>query len=139
MENKLTEEMGRTEFLGWCEANDIDYDIAKMNDEDAKGFEEIENRVVKSICNGTAVIDGDVLEYTLSEKNEGNIAGMKIKISSPRGNLYLGMDGYKETQTMHKLWAMLSALTGLDVGVFSKMVLKDLKFCRAVLSLFLAS
>lgn len=137
MEDKITKEMAEEEFKNWCEANELDCDETSMNEEDKSAFEPLKNRIVKAIQKGVAVIDGDVIEYTLSEKYEGSMAGMKIKINPPTARLFSGMDGYKDTQMIKKLQGAMSALCGIDIGVFSKMTIPDWKFFQSVCVLFM--
>jgi len=138
MENKLTEELALTEYTNWCEANGIEYDEAGMSDDEKKDYEGLKNRIVKAIQQGKAVVDGDNIIYTLSNY-EGNMDGMKINVSAPTGKVFLGMDGYKETQQMHRMHGAMSALTGLDIGVFAKLKLGDWRFFQSVLTLFLSA
>lgn len=126
------------DFESWCDAVGIDYDESSMSSEDQKGFVDLKNRIVKAIQEGSCVVDGDKIEYTLGNRYEGQMAGMKIIVGMPTGRVFLGMDGYKDTQAIHKLHGAMSALTGFDVGFFAKMNIKDWKFFQSVLTLFLA-
>lgn len=137
MENKITLEMAEEEFKNWCELNELDCDESVMNEEDKASFEPVKNRIVKAIQKGVAVIDGDTIEYTLSEKYEGPMAGMKITINPPTARMFSGMDGYKDTQMIKKLQGAMSALCGIDIGVFSKMTIPDWKFFQSVCVLFM--
>lgn len=137
MENKISKEMAEEEFKNWCEANELDCDETSMNEEDKAAFEPLKNRIVKAIQKGVVVIDGDTIEYTLSGKYEGSMAGMKIKINSPTARLFSGMDGYKDTQMIKKLQGAMSALCGIDIGIFSKMTIPDWKFFQSVCVLFM--
>lgn len=136
-ENKISKEMAEDEFKKWCELNDLDCDESVMSDEDKAAFEPLKNRIVKAIEKGVAVIDGDTIEYTLSEKYEGSMAGMKITINPPTGRMFSGMDGYKDTQQIKKIQGAMSALCGVDTGVFNKMKIADWKFFNNVCILFM--
>lgn len=138
-ENKITLEMAEEEFKNYCEAVDLDCDESVMSEEDLAAFLPHKEKIVKAIQKGTAIIDDDTIEYTLSPKSDGNLAGMKIKIGRPNAKMFSGMDGFKETQTVKRTQGAMSALCGLDIGVFTKMEIKDWKFFNAVCSLFLAS
>lgn len=139
MEDKISKELAEEEFVKWCELNDLDCDEALMNDEDKAAFEPLKARIVKAIQKGSAVIDGDTLEYTLSDKYEGGMAGMKITVNPPTARMFAGMDGYKETQQIKKIQGAMSALCGVDVGVFAKMKVPDWKFFNAVCILFMSA
>lgn len=138
-EKKIDSATAVKDFGSWCEAVGLDYDESAMSSEDQKAFEVLKNRIVKAIQEGSCIVDGDKIEYTLGSRYEGQMAGMKITVGAPTGKVFLGMDGFKDTQTMHKLHGAMSALTGLDVGVFSKLSIKDWKFFQSVLTLFLTA
>jgi hypothetical protein len=48
------------------------------------------------------------------------------------------MDGYKETQSVHRMNGFLSAMTGQEVVFFTKIDRADWLFFRDVATLFLA-
>ncbi|MCQ2087882.1 MAG: hypothetical protein MJZ37_07500 [Bacilli bacterium] len=134
----IAEEIAEKDFTAWCEANEIDCDVNMMSDEEKKDFEPLKKRIVKAIMEGRCEVDDDQLSYTLGNYESDNLTGKVIKIKSPTGKLFLGTDGYKETQSVHKLHGAMSALTGLDVGYFGLMNIKDWKFFQSVLQLFLS-
>lgn len=136
-DEKITLEMAEEEFKNWCDLNELDCDEAVMNEEDQNAFKPLKNKIVKAIQKGSAVIDGDTIEYTLSDKYEGNMAGMKITINPPTARMFSGMDGYKDTQQVKKLQGAMSVLCGIDVGVFTKMTIPDWKFFQSVAILFM--
>lgn len=138
-EFKVTKEQAEEEFKRWCETVDLDCDEAEMNEEDYKSFLPHKNKIVKAIMKGVAVIDGENMEYTLSDKSVDGLAGKKITIPRPSAKLFSGMDGFKETQNIKRTQGAMSALCGLDIGVFTKMEIPDWKFFNAVCMLFLAS
>lgn len=142
MENKETQtissETAERDFNSWCEAVGIEFDAAEANEEEVKDFARLKKTIVKAIQERRCVVDGDSLEYTLGNYETDFMNHKTVKIAPPTGKLFLGMDGYKDTQQMHKLYGAMSALSGLDVGVFSKMKIVDWKFFQAVLVLFLS-
>lgn len=137
-EYKVSKDIAEKDFKDWCEANEIDCDMDMMNEEEKKDFEPLKKRIVKAIMEGRCVVDGDELKYTLSAKNEGGLSGKEIKVASPTGKTVLGLDGYKDTQGVHKLHGVMSALTGLDIGFFAKMRMSDWSFLQSVAQLFLS-
>lgn len=139
MEDKISKEMAEEEFKNWCEAVDLDCEEADMNEEDLKSFLPHKNRIIKAIQKGVAVIDGENIEYTLSEKSVEGLAGKVITIPRPSAKLFSGLDGFKENQNIRRTQSAMSALCGLDIGVFTKMEVPDWKFFNAVCMLFLAS
>lgn len=138
-ENKISKEVANTDFENWADALGIDYDTSSMTDEDKSGFEKLKAPIIKAITDGRCVIDGNKIEYTIKTcaKSEGLI-GKVVTIDPPSGGIYTGMDGFKETQIIHRLNGAMSAMTALDIGVFNKLDIRDYSFFRAVLQLFLA-
>lgn len=136
---KISKETANRDFESWADLVHIDYDTDGMNEEDKKGFEPLKKTIIKAIENGTCIVNGDTLEYTIKtcRKAEGLI-GKKIVIEPPAGNFYTGMDGFKETQNVHRMNGAMSAMTGLDIGIFPKLDIWDYSFFKAVANLFLS-
>lgn len=136
---KISKETANKDFESWADAIGIEYDTDGMNSEDKVAFERLKNPIIKAITDGRCIVDGNKLEYTIEkcEKAEGLI-GRKVKIDAPSGAIYTGMDGYKDTQHVHSLNGAMSAMTGLDVGIFPKLDIRDYSFFKAVVQLFLS-
>lgn len=136
---KISKETANRDFESWADALGIEYDMDVMNSEEKADFERIKAPIIKAIVDGRCVVDGNSLEYTIKTcvAAEG-LAGRNVKIGAPSGAIYSGMDGYKETQNVHRLNGAMSAMTGLDVGIFPKLDLRDYSFFKAVVQLFLS-
>ena len=136
---KISKETANRDFENWADALGIEYDTDGMNAEEKADFERIKAPIIKAIVDGRCVVDGNSLEYTIKTcaAAEG-LAGRNVKIGAPSGAIYSGMDGYKETQNVHRLNGAMSAMTGLDVGIFPKLDLRDYSFFKAVVQLFLS-
>lgn len=136
---KISKETANRDFESWADALGIEYDTDGMNAEEKADFERIKAPIIKAIVDGRCVVDGNSLEYTIKTcaVAEG-LAGRNVKIGAPSGAIYSGMDGYKETQNVHRLNGAMSAMTGLDVGIFPKLDLRDYSFFKAVVQLFLS-
>ena len=102
-DEKITRELAEQEFVSYCESNDIDCDESAMNEEDADAFKPIKESFIKACRAGRVVVDGKNLEYTISDFSPQGYAGNKLTIGRPNGSAMLAMDGYKDTQSMHKL------------------------------------
>lgn len=135
---KISREIAEQDFNNWCEELEIDYDTNEMNADEKKDFEVLKDRIVKAIMTGRCVIDGDVMHYTLSKKNESGIAGMVLDINPPTSKTFIGCDGFKDTQRIHKMCSCMSAITGKDIGFFSKLWGKDFSFMTTIVTLFLS-
>lgn len=136
---KMSKETANRDFESWADALGIEYDMDGMNTEEKSDFERLKSPIIKAIVDGRCVVDGNSLEYTIKTcaAAEG-LAGRNVKIGAPSGAIYSGMDGYKETQNVHRLNGAMSAMTGLDVGIFPKLDLRDYSFFKAVVQLFLS-
>lgn len=134
---KITREVANNDFENWADLVHIDYDTDEMNAEEKQTFEVLKKTVLKAIMNGSCVVNGDTLEYTIRTcKRAEGLIGRKVVIDSPGGNINTGMDGYKDTQNVHRLNGAMSAMTGLDVGIFPKLDAWDYSFFRSVVTLF---
>ena len=136
---KISKETANRDFESWADALGIEYDMDGMNTEEKSDFERLKSPIIKAIVDGRCVVDGNSLEYTIKTcaAAEG-LAGRNVKIGAPSGAIYSGMDGYKETQNVRRLNGAMSGMTGLDVGIFPKLDLRDYSFFKAVVQLFLS-
>lgn len=137
-ETKIDKATAETEFERYCEANDIDCDIASMSEEDRKDFEPIKKRFIKACMEGRVVVDDRNITYTNSALSLPAFQEAVI-ISPPSGSAFMAMDGYKDSQAVHKLQSFISAMTGKDIKYFAKLDRKDWLFYRDIATLFLAA
>jgi hypothetical protein len=135
---KIDADTAEAEFVSYCEANGIDCDEAAMSKEDLQGFRRIKDRFVKACKEGRVVVDGTSVTYTVSERSPAGYAKEKVTIDRPSGQAFIAMDGFKEEQTIHKLQAFCSAMTGKEVKYFTKLDIQDWQFFRDVAILFLS-
>lgn len=138
-ENVMTEELAIADFERLAEAKGVDYDPSLMNEEDAKAFLGLRRKIVKKIMSGAAVVtDESDITFTLSDRNPEAIRGKVLTFTMPNAAAYMGADSYNEKQSMHKFFAMLSAMTGEDIGLFRKIEPIDLKAVMAIGTFFLS-
>lgn len=136
-EEKMTNEVAEKEFLSWCEANELETDVAEMSDDQKTVFEATKKKFISLLKKGRLVVDGEAFDLTLSKFGAEGVAGTTIHVGHPDGKLWIGMDGRKDTEKMHKTQQAISALIGKDVGWISKMDVKDWGFLSEVVALFL--
>ena len=136
-EDKMTNEMAEKEFLSWCETNEIETDVTAMSEDQTAVFESTKTKFVSLMKKGRLTVDGEAFDLTLSKFAPEGIAGTTIHVGHPDGKLWVGMDGRKDTEKMHKTQQAISALIGKDVGWISKMDVKDWGFLSQVVALFL--
>jgi len=135
--NVFDRKTAEAEFVRYCEANDIDCDMDGMTDDEKKDFEPIKNRFVKACMRGRVKVDGTDLEYTISDFTPPPFKGQKITVKRSGGQSFMGMDGYKDTQSVHKMNGFLSAMTGQETSFFAKIDGADWLFFRDIATLFL--
>jgi hypothetical protein len=135
--NKIDKETAEAEFVSFCEANDIDCDMDGMTDEDKADFEPIKKRFIAACCQGRITVDGGKITYTPSNFTKAEFRN-PVEIKRPDGHAFMAMDGYKETQSIHKLHGFLSAMTGQEIVYFSKIDGGDWLFFRDIGTLFLS-
>lgn len=136
MEDKITSELAEKEFFDWCEANEIE--TVSINDDEAIVFRAAKNAFLKAIKGGRLIFDGIKVIYTVSKFSPEGFAGQQVNFQRPTGNAWLGMDGRKATEQMHKMQGAMSAMTGKDVGFFAKLDASDWSFFMKASSLFLS-
>ncbi len=124
------------EFNRFCEDWEIDFDESEMNAEEKVDFQSIKNKILKAIQKGRLVFDSGVLIYTISrtEKHKGE----QVHIRRPHGAAYMEMDRYKDQEGVHKIYAVLAAMTGKESSFFANMDGIDIKPFQSIVSLFLA-
>ncbi|GHU66639.1 hypothetical protein FACS189447_07920 [Spirochaetia bacterium] len=136
--DKIDAATAENEFIIYCENNGIEYEEAGMNDDEKESFADIKKRFIKHCKQGRVEVDGTTLKYVVSKLSPDGIAGETIKITRPSGAAFVGMDTFKDRESVHKLHGFMSAMTGKEVKYFSKLDISDWKFFQAVASLFLS-
>jgi hypothetical protein len=136
--NKIDKKTAEAEFAAFCEANDIDCDEDGMTDEDKADFEPIKRRFITACMRGRIIVDGGEITYTPSDFTVKEFRD-PVEIKRPNGHAFIAMDGYKETQSIHKLHGFVSAMTGQETKYFSKIDHSDWLFFRDIATLFLSA
>jgi hypothetical protein len=136
--NKIDKKTAEAEFIAFCEANDIDCDTDGMTDEDKEDFEPIKKRFITACRQGRVTVDGGIITYTPSNFTKAEFR-YPVEIGRPDGHAFMAMDGYKETQSIHKLHGFISAMTGQEIQYFSKIAGSDWLFFRDMGTLFLSA
>jgi hypothetical protein len=135
---KIDIETAETEFMRYCESNDFEIEETAMSDEEKESFADIKKWFIKCCREGRVEVDGMNLKYTVSKLSPEGFAGDVVTIKRPGGNAFMGMDSFKDRESVHKLHGFMSAMTGKEVKYFSKLDIADWKFFQAVSSLFLS-
>ena len=94
--------------------------------------------VTRAIRRGSLVLEDDgEFAYTVSARSPGSCAGERLRLVEPNLRAYMAMDGYKDTDQIHKAMAMAAAITGKPTRWFSSLSGSDWKVVSAVLSFLL--
>ena len=133
MENKEEKTFEEQEFENWCDANELETDVSKMKEELVGAFEDRMKRFTKALKQQRLVVKGEELEYTVSKVSPDGFAGDKLTIKAPRGNAFIGTSDDSAKKTM----ALMSAMTGKDIGYFGKLDIRDYLFLAGVVGAFL--
>jgi len=137
-ESKIDRETAESEFIRFCENNEIECDESAMNEEEIETFSEHKNRIIKACMSGRVEVDGTSMRYTVSKFSKEGFRGEVITISRPSGHAFSSMDSFKDRENIKKLNGFMSAMTGKDVAWFTKIDIVDFKFFNAMASLFLS-
>ena len=125
----MTEELAFGEFARWAEAHEVE-----TTDNDAGKIAV----VTKAIRRGLLVLgdDGEFV-YTVSARSPEGCAGEQLRLVEPNARAYMAMDGYKDTDQIHKAMAMAGVVTGRATRWFSDLSGQDWKVVSVVLSFLL--
>jgi hypothetical protein len=134
---KIDRQTAEAEFVSFCEANDIDCDTDGMTEEDRAGFDPIKRSFITACMQGRVTVDGQNIVYTPSEFTSKDFRE-PVEIKRPDGHAFIAMDGYKETQSIHRLHGFVAAMTGRETKYFSKIDGRDWLFFRGIATLFLS-
>ena len=133
---KVTEEAAEKEFTLWAEAMDMDLDTKSMDESDINELGKMKNVIVREIKRGHAYLNTHG-ELVYTPHRPASKYTEPITFHERTGASILAMDKKKEGQNAHKMYAMLSQMTGLPVPVFSGLAGTDIKFCEAVFALLM--
>jgi hypothetical protein len=134
--NIIDNETAELEFLRFCEGWEIETDKSAMKEEDQIGFEIQKSQFIRAVKKGRLIYNEDEsLTYKFSNKVE-KYAGKELIIKRPQGNAYIGMDRFKDQQTMHKAFSILATMTGHAIEYFSNIDGIDIKALQSIAILF---
>ncbi len=134
----VDQETAEAEFDRFVERWEIDGDTETMNEESRDGFEAHQRTITRAIVRGRLVFD-DEAHATIKLPHTTELEMSEVTLVVPTGAAMLKWDNYKDRQNVHKMNAMLGAMSNQNPHVFSKIDARDLKPIMAVATLFLAS
>lgn len=136
---KIPREMAESEFKEWADHLRLDTNEDDMDAEEKADFRQIKKKFIYALMNGiTQTEENGDLTFNLSERIKvGNEDRSTITFRrSFKGNAFVVMDRYKESQAVHKTVAFLGAWVGIDPKHLMKLDARDLWFGMKMVSLF---
>lgn len=135
IEYKLDDETARAELDRLADTMDIDLTIDEsLEEKERKESQKNIDNVVKAIRRGSLIVNENG-EAVFTPTRSQNVA--PITFREPTGSTFLAADKYGEKQKMHKLYAMIAEMTGVENSTFSRLKKPDLLIVIAVGSIFL--
>lgn len=137
MENKepvLGREVAEAEFDRFCDDMDIDTNIEKMDEDDAKGFNTQKELLVVAFMDGRLSLNDDS-EPVYKPKRKG--FDNPLTFREPSGADQMAMDRKKSGQDVGKMFSMMDSVTKSVPGTCSKLKGPDLKVAQAIMFLFM--
>lgn len=132
-----SEELALKEIERWADENDINLYVTTKDGD--KLLDATAPKLIRAIRRGSLVLNDDCeFEYTVSDKSPEGYAGTKLVLKRPTTAAYMALDSFKEHQSVHKVFGLLSAMTGKDVSWFAKLDNIDYKILNIVTSFFIA-
>jgi hypothetical protein len=132
-QKKVATEVAEQEFARWAEAMGLEFDHTGMDDSDLKTFNVARDRLIKTMCGGALVVS-EMGEFVYTPRA---VNTSPITFHAPTGDTLMAMDQKKSGHDVAKTMAVICQLTGEPMARFSRMELRDLKVCQAVVVLFL--
>ena len=138
---KIDKKSAELEFEKFCSDWDIDTDIDDLDSEDKENFKNLKKRILRKIMSGNLVyIEADeTFSYTLIKPIDKAPDSKTIIIYRTKGQANMVMDNYKDSETIHKVYAKLAAMVKMPPAFIAKMDEVDLKILQGIQTLFFFS
>lgn len=134
IEYKVDEQTARAELEALAESLDVDLEVDDTLDEkDRKESQKNIETVIKAIRKGHITIANG--EATFTPQRSNGVAAITFREAT--GSTLLAADKFGDKQKMHKMYAMISEMTGVEPPTFSKLKKSDLMIVLAVAAIFL--
>lgn len=134
MTQTIAREVAEQQFDQFCEDMDIDNNVEKMDEDDAKGFNTQKELIIVAMMDGRLVLNDDSEPvYTPKRKGFDN----PLTFREPSGADQMAMDRKKSGQDVGKMFSMMDSVTKSVPGACSKLKGPDLKVAQAIMFLFM--
>lgn len=127
-------EVAEHEFARFLESMDLDPDLDRMSADERRAHEDNKRAVLRAIESGRLSIDENGQPVFIPTKGVTDT----ITFFEPTGATFMAMDSKRRDQDIAKTFSLLAQMTKQPEQRFATMAQRDLKVCRALLSLFLA-
>lgn len=135
IEYKLDETTATAELERLADMMDLDLEIdSGLEEKERKEAQKTLDTLIKSIRRGDIVIT-DEGELVFTPVRSPNVP--PIKFQEPTGATLLASDKFGDKQKLHKMYAMVAEMTGVEPATFSRLKKSDLNVVMAVGGLFL--
>lgn len=132
---EINREFAESEFDRMIDAMDIDAPDETASDEDKNSFKSTRGVIVKAIQRGKVTInDNGEPAVKLSGGDGGSLT-----FHEPTGAALKAMDGKGKNREVAQLYAAMGSMARTEPAVFVDMPQRDLKICKEIAVLFLAS
>lgn len=132
--NKIDKEVAELEFDRWSDCMELDLDTSAMDAEALDSFLKLKRRLIKNICTGSLVIDGNGKAVYMPKNLKLETA---LTFNQKNGAALQAMDGKKNNQDIAKTYAVMAALTKTHPSTFAKMEGNDLSVCMGLFLLLM--
>lgn len=127
-------DVAEKEFEDFCEEMDLDHDVAAMNEEDAKGFAELKETIIRALMGGRLCFNEN--SEPVLKAARSNIANPLV-FREPSGADYMAMDRQKSGKDVSKMISLMDSVTKSTPGTCSKLKGKEFKIAQAIMQLFM--
>ena len=132
---EVSRELAEQELDRFIEANDLDFDVEGVGDEERDSVLSTRRKLTKAIQNGKLSVDekGVITVHPTKSENQSPVV-----FSRTTGACILAADRRGAKENVAKLFLVMAELTGCESSRFSKMHIADSKLCQVVTGVFLA-
>ena len=130
-------EAATAEFKRFTDCMDLDLNEENMSGEEKVDFAELKSVFLKAVCEGHITVN-DEGEPEVHFKKPPSENEKSVTFHEPDGAAFLALDKGKKNADNAKQYMMMGDICKCDHTIFSRLKNRDLRVCKAVLTLFLA-
>lgn len=137
--SKVDAASAEEEFNRFAELMDLEIDQKLMTDEDKVNFVDLKSGFIRGVMRGRVTVNDDGEPSVIFEKppsDDENEQG--VTFYEPDGACFLALDKGKKNADNAKQYMMMGEICKCSHSLFAKLKNRDLKYCKVILTLFLA-